>query len=129
VSELSISLLTFMATRLGVGVALTVILGCSVSNAQTSAGSAAYCIQFKDYQDQQQCIRDAAKRSVDGMIEKCKQFARVEDRMLCWKDLASKDGRQLDAYCLPITDRQISAIRAGRKVIVAGVQGCSQIWN
>ena len=101
----------------------------SSSFAQTAADAAAYCLQFKDYDGQRQCIRDFAKRSVDRLAEKCKRFTRYEDQILCWEDLTSSTEAREDPYCLPMTERQLSAIRMGRTVIVAGVDGCSQIWN
>jgi hypothetical protein len=120
-----------MTTRIGFCAALTLqsILCCLASSAQTTESIAAYCSQFKDYAGQQQCIKDSATRSVNTLAEKCRKFARHEDMMLCWKDLSSPMKTQSDPYCLPITDRQMAGIRSGQRVLVSGVDGCSQIWN
>jgi hypothetical protein len=105
----------------------------SQSLGQMNSSSAAYCLQFKDYDQQQQCIDDSAQQNLDKLDEKCNKFQSRRDKQRCQREFISTQVQSVQGrpspYCLPITIQQMAAIRRGQRILVRGVDGCSQQWN
>ena len=95
-------------------------------------GIAAYCGQFKDYNQQQQCFQDEAQTAGKEIKERCKRFLRAEDQLTCTRDVLQSEAGKKNPnppYCLPIKESDIRRIKTGQPVFIGGIDGCSMLFN
>lgn len=62
-----------------------------------------------------------------AQADRCAMFQSVADQLRCSSELSQSP--QAVPYCLPMTGQQVRAVRSGQRVVVPGVDGCSQVWN
>jgi hypothetical protein len=65
--------------------------------------------------------------SAYAQADRCALFPSPADQARCRLELTQQP--PADPYCLPMTTAQLRAVRAGQRVLVPGVGGCSQVWN
>lgn len=98
------------------------------ARAQSVRSSAAFCSQFKDYDQQTECLKNQGKSLADDVLKRCERFADKNDIIECLNAATSQESDR-KPWCLPVKMSDTRKIAAGQKVVIKGIDGCSMIFN
>ena len=110
------------------GSAFSIITSHADAGAQSVQSRAAFCAQFKDYEQQSQCIRDEGKDLRKDLVERCQGFTNPSHQMECM-NASQSESKDLDPWCPSIKTSDVQRIQKGQRVVVPGVDGCLMIFN